>query len=72
MYRDREEIEEARKRDPLEKLHALLSGTGMLSEERDAAMKKRARDEVNLATETAEAAPFPGDEDVFRHVTSET
>ncbi|MCY4581558.1 MAG: thiamine pyrophosphate-dependent enzyme, partial [Chloroflexi bacterium] len=72
VYRDREEIEEARKRDPLEKLHTLLSGSGLLSEERDAAMKKRARDEVNVATETAESAPFPSDEDVFRHVTSET
>ena len=71
VYRDREEIEEARKRDPLPKLHALLSGAGMLSDERDAAMKKRARDEVNVATDAAEAAPFPSDEDVFRHVTSE-
>ena len=72
VYRDPAEIEEARKRDPLEKLHALLSGTGLLSEERDAAMKKRAREEINMATDSAEAAPFPSDEDVFRHVTSET
>ena len=71
VYRDREEIEEARKRDPLPKLHALLSSAGMLSDERDAAMKKRALDEVNVATDAAEAAPFPSDEDVFRHVTSE-
>ena len=44
----------------------------MLSDERDATMRKRARDEVNVATDAAEAAPFPTDEDVFRHVTSET
>ena len=71
VYRDAAEIAEARKRDPLEKLHALLSGTGMLSEQQDAAMRKRARDEVNAATQAAEAAPFPSAEDVFRHVTSE-
>ena len=68
VYRDPAEIEEARKRDPLLKLKALLGGVGMLTDERDAELREAARAEVDAATDEAEAAPFPSDDDVFDHV----
>ena len=71
VYRDREEIEEARKRDPLEKLRGLLTAAGALTEERDAEMRRAARAEVDAATDAAEAAPFPDAADFLRHVTAE-
>lgn len=72
VYRDPAEIEEARKRDPLLKLKALLTGEGLLSDERDAELREAARAEVDRATDEAEAAPFPSDDDVFDHVFEET
>ena len=71
VYRDRAEIEEARKRDPLGKLQRLLTAAGALTEERDAEMRRSARAEVDAATDAAEAAPFPGAGDLLRHVTAE-
>ena len=71
VYRDRAEIEEARKRDPLAKLQGLLTAAGALTEERDAEMRRAARAEVDAATDAAEAAPFPDAGDFLRHVTAE-
>ena len=71
VYRDRAEIEEARKRDPLEKLRGLLTAAGALTEERDAEMRRAARAEVDAATDAAEAAPFPDAADFLLHVTAE-
>ena len=68
VYRDRAEIEEARKRDPLLKLQALLGDAGLLSVERDTELREAARVEVDAATDAAEAAPFPPDDDVYDHV----
>ena len=68
LYRDRAEIEEARKRDPLVRLSALLRGAGLLSEARDEELRHGARAEVDAATEAAEAAPFPDAADVYDHV----
>ena len=71
VYRDRAEIEEARKRDPLEKLRGLLTAAGALTEERDTEMRRAARAEVDAATDAAEAAPFPDAADFLLHVTAE-
>ena len=70
VYRDRAEIEEARLRDPLEKLRELLSSTGLLSDEKDVELREAAKDEVNAATDAAESAPFPDAADVFEGVTA--
>ena len=71
VYRAPEEIAEARKRDPLLKLRGLLSGVGLLSDERDEELRDSARAEVDAATDAAEAAPFPPDDDVFKRVFEE-
>lgn len=68
VYRERAEIEEARKRDPLAKLQALLLEAGLLTPQRDEQLRQRARDEVEAATDAAEAAPFPAPDDVFEHL----
>ena len=71
VYRDRAEIDEAKLRDPLAKLQALLAGEGLLSDERDGELREAARNEVDAATKAAEAAPFPPDDDVFERVFEE-
>ena len=72
VYRDRAEIEEARKRDPLLKLQRLLIAAGALTDERDADLRRAARSEVDAATDAAEAAPFPDAGGFLRHVTAES
>ena len=67
-YRDRAEVEDSRKRDPILKLQHVLMEAGVLTEESVEAYRKQAQAEVNAATEAAEAAPFPGDDDVLEHV----
>ncbi len=71
VYRDRAEIEEAKKRDPLKRLAELLAGVGLLTDTRKKALLAQAKAEVDAATDAAEAAPFPDDHDVFEHVFAE-
>ena len=58
-YRPREELEEARKRDPLKILAAQLRESGTLTDETDDAFRSEARRIVNEATDIVEAAPYP-------------
>ena len=67
-YRPREEIEEARKRDPLRILSEQLMGQGILSEEQDKKFREDAQREVNEATDIVEAAPYPSADDFYDHV----
>ena len=71
VYRDRAEIEEAKKRDPLKRLAEFLAGVGRLTDARKKALLAQAKAEVDAATDAAEAAPFPDDHDVFEHVFAE-
>ena len=70
-YRDRAEIEQAKERDPLKRLRELLEGAGLLTAERIEQLRREAADTVDAATEAAEAAPFPDDDDVMRYVFEE-
>ncbi|MCE2470231.1 MAG: thiamine pyrophosphate-dependent dehydrogenase E1 component subunit alpha [Dehalococcoidia bacterium] len=67
-YRNREEVEEGKKRDPLAKLQERLLAEGVLTPERDAELRKAARREVDEATDAAEAAPYPSAADVLDHL----
>ena len=58
-YRPPEELEEARKRDPLKILAAQLRESGTLSDEMDDAFQSEARRIVNEATDIVESAPYP-------------
>ena len=57
-YRPKEEIEEARKRDPLKILKGQLEIPDLLPGEVEEEIREAAKRAVNEATETAEAAPY--------------
>ena len=58
-YRPKGEVEAARLRDPLKLLHGLVTEAGLLTEQLDEEYRRSAREEVDAATEAAEAAPYP-------------
>ncbi len=58
-YRSREEVEEAKKNDPLITFKDYLMKHGILTEEMDTEIKKRIQAEVDEATEYAENAAYP-------------
>ena len=69
-YRSPEEIEEARKRDPLKILREHLTALDVLSEKLDQEVRQDARREVDEATDFAEASAYPGTDGFHDHVYS--
>jgi 2-oxoisovalerate dehydrogenase E1 component alpha subunit len=67
-YRPREEVEQARQRDPILLLRSYLMETGLMTEEQDEEIRRQARAEVNQATDDADAAPYPDPSTVHDHV----
>lgn len=65
-YRSREEVQEARSRDPLPRTRALLVERG-IAEEEIAALEREVADEVAAATAWAEAQPDDQPEAALRH-----
>ena len=70
-YRPREEIEEARLRDPLKLLSERLSAMGILDDAASERIFAEARAEVNAVTDFVEAAGYPDTDDFFEHVYAE-
>ncbi len=67
-YRSPEELEEARTRDPKATLRKYLLETGHLTESEDERLHAEARAQVDRATESAEAAPFPDPSTFYKHL----
>ncbi len=67
-YRSPEEVEEGRRRDPIDSLQAYIQEFELLTAEQDGEMRDQARREVDAATDDAEAAPFPDPSTVYDHV----
>jgi 2-oxoisovalerate dehydrogenase E1 component alpha subunit len=67
-YRPPEDIEEARKRDPLKILGERLTVHGVLTEELDRRLRDDAKRAVNDATERVEQAPYPDTDGFFDDV----
>lgn len=67
-YRSREEVEEARKQDPLVSFSNYLKHSGLLDEHKDREIHDRILMEVDEATEYAEYAPDSAPEDALKHV----
>ena len=63
-----EEIEEARKRDPVKVLADQLQQIGVLSEDLGQEIHQEARQIVDEATDDVDSAPYPGTEEFFKHV----
>jgi 2-oxoisovalerate dehydrogenase E1 component alpha subunit len=69
-YPSREEIEEAKKHDPLESFGRYLKKSGILEEHAEQEIHDRIAREVNEAAKNAELAPDPPPEDIFKYVYS--
>ena len=70
IYRSKEEIEEAKKRDPLKALGQSLMSAGILTDKTEKRFRDEARRAVNEATDFAEAAPYADPSDFMDHVYS--
>ena len=67
-YRSREEVEEAKKKDPVLAFSRYLKATGVMSEESETEIAGMIAKDVDEATEYAENAPYPIPEDTLKHV----
>ncbi len=70
-YRPRDEVEEARHDDPLERFAAHLRGAGILDEAGAAELRVRVKEEVDVAIASAWEAPDPLPASAMRHVFAE-
>ncbi|GEN33446.1 thiamine pyrophosphate-dependent dehydrogenase E1 component subunit alpha [Aneurinibacillus danicus] len=70
-YRSREEVEEAKKKDPILRFSVYLREVGLLTEEKEKELNEQAAREVDEATEYAENAPYPEPESALNHVYAE-
>jgi pyruvate dehydrogenase E1 component alpha subunit len=71
LYRDKEEVERWRERDPVELLAGRLAAAGQLSDEDRAALEAEAGAAVERAVAAAEEAPLEPVEELTRFVVSE-
>lgn len=71
VYRDKEEVEEAKKNDSIVTFAAYLKEVGVLTEESEKQMLDEIMHIVNEATEYAENAPYAAPEDTLKHVYAE-
>ncbi|PES63557.1 2-oxoisovalerate dehydrogenase [Bacillus cereus] len=71
VYRDKEEVEEAKKKDSIITFAAYLKEAGVLTEESEKQMLDKIMHIVNEATEYAENAPYAAPEDALKHVYAE-
>jgi len=67
-YEDAKEHEEARTRDPIERVQRYLAGLGLWDEKKAAAMTDEVRDENERALQLAFAADAPRPDDLFANV----
>ena len=67
-YRSPEEMEEARRADPIPRFKAYLESVGLLDDGLDAQIRSEVADEVEDATEFALNSPWPAPEEALKHV----
>jgi 2-oxoisovalerate dehydrogenase E1 component alpha subunit len=70
-YRTREEVEEAKKKDPILLFAQYLKECGVMDEAKEQEMAERVQREVDEATEYAENAPYAAPESALLHVYGE-
>jgi pyruvate dehydrogenase E1 component alpha subunit len=67
-YREGEEVERWRERDPIAAFSGRLRGWGLIAGEDEASLEASVRDEVEAAVAEAEAGPLEPVEDLMRDV----
>mgnify|MGYP000079460021 CR=1 FL=1 len=72
FYRTREEVDSYRERDPIAISLARIKELGAMSDEQEADIRERVKQQVNDATDFAEAAPLPDPSEAFKHVYAES
>ena len=70
-YQDPEELEEARRRDPIDRVQAYLRERGMWSDERAAEFAEAADKEIEAAIAAAQQAPPPQPSQIFDNIYAE-
>ncbi|MDS0296185.1 pyruvate dehydrogenase (acetyl-transferring) E1 component subunit alpha [Halogeometricum luteum] len=71
VYRDTDEVEEWKKKDPIPRLEKFLRNTGRLDDETVEAIESSVKDEVAEAIEAAESEPRPEPSEMFSDVFAE-
>jgi pyruvate dehydrogenase E1 component alpha subunit len=67
-YQDPEEYQEARRRDPIERVQKYLAGLGLWDQSREASLTEELSKENESALEAAAAAPIAGLQDLFENI----
>lgn len=67
-YRSREEVEEWKRRDPIQRFKRYLEEQGILTEELNQKIREKVSQEVDDAVEFAEKSPQPKPEDLTKYV----
>lgn len=67
-YRTRDEVDEEKERDPIQRLHNWIVDQGIETDENLKALDKQLKDEAKAAIKFAEASPQPPLSDLYDHV----
>ncbi|PKR78935.1 2-oxoisovalerate dehydrogenase [Halalkalibacillus sediminis] len=71
LYREKSEVEEARKKDGIQFFAQYLKDSGVMTEEQEEKLIKELDDEINEATDYAENAAYAEAEDALKYVYAE-
>jgi len=68
VYRDEEEVERWKKRDPITRMEGFLRETGRIDDETIEAIEEEIKEEVAAAIDAAESYPDPDPSDIFSYI----